>query len=296
MVYSPHLFDFPPYRPPSESQSMLLRVTQGCPWNKCAFCSMYRKYPFARKTLAEIKADIDVMPEVYGVNANHVFLGDSNSLLLSAADLVEILNHLYTVFPGLKRVTSYARAKTVMKKSLEDLKAIRKAGLTRLHIGLESGSDSVLKMIRKGATADDIIAGGVKSKEAGFDCSIYVLLGIGGMEQTMDHRQGTIRVLNAIDPHFIRVRTLTPIPKSDIAKWIAEGSFTQVSPLVSIEEERDIVAGLEVTSRFLNDHASNIVPLDGKLPEDQESMLQALDRGIIYCRNHEVDYTDYRYL
>ena len=296
MVSFSHSFDFPPYRPPSEAQSMLLRVTHGCPWNKCAFCSMYRKYPFARKPMAEIKADIDLMPAVYGTHANHVFLGDSNSLLLSAADLVEILEHLYRVFPGLKRVTSYARAKTVMKKSLEDLRAIREAGLTRLHIGLESGSDKVLKMIRKGATADEIITGGLKSKEAGFDCSIYVLLGIGGMEHTMDHRQGTIRVLNAIDPHFIRVRTLTPIPKSDIAKWIAEGSFTQVSPLVSIEEERDIVAGLEVTSRFLNDHASNIVPLDGKLPEDKERMLQALDQGVTYCKNHDVGYADYRYL
>ncbi|MBN2808587.1 MAG: radical SAM protein [Deltaproteobacteria bacterium] len=275
---------------------MLLRVTHGCPWNKCAFCSMYRKYPFARKPMTEIKADIDLMPEVYGTNANHVFLGDSNSLLLTASDLVEILEHLYRVFPGLKRVTSYARAKTVMKKSLDDLKAIRRAGLTRLHIGLESGSDAVLQRIRKGATADEIIAGSLKAKEADFDCSIYVLLGIGGMEQTMEHRQGTISVLNAIDPHFIRVRTLTPIPKSDIAKWIDEGSFTLVSPLVSIEEERDIVAGLNVTSRFLNDHSSNIVPLDGKLPDDQATMLAALDQGIAYCKNHAVGYADYRYL
>jgi len=296
MVSSVHSFDFPPYRPPSEAQSMLLRVTHGCPWNKCAFCSMYKKYPFARKSMAEIKADIDMMPQVYGNSANHVFLGDSNSLLLSADDLVEILTHLYSVFPGIKRVTSYARAKTVLKKTPEDLQRIREAGLTRLHIGLESGSDKVLQMIHKGPTADEVIEGSVKSKEAGFQCSIYVLLGIGGMEYTMEHRQGTIRVLNAIDPHYIRVRTLTPIPKSDIAKWIAEGSFTQVTPLVSIEEERDIVAGLTVSSRFLNDHASNIVPLDAQLPEDKDKMLQALDRGIEYCRKNEVGYVDYRYL
>ncbi|MBN2706102.1 MAG: radical SAM protein [Deltaproteobacteria bacterium] len=296
MTRSVRAFDFPPYRPPSEAQSMLLRVTHGCPWNKCAFCSMYRKFPFARKTLTEIKGDIDLMPQVYGSGARHVFLGDSNSLLLPAADLVEILEHLYRVFPQLKRVTSYARAKTVMKKSLADLKAIRKAGLTRLHIGLESGSDEVLRLIRKGVTADEVIAGGLKSKEADFDCSLYVLLGIGGMEYTMRHREGTIRVLNAVDPHFIRVRTLTPIPKSDIARWIDEGSFTQVSPLVSIEEERDILAGLTVGSRFLNDHASNIVPLDGKLPEDRERMLHLLDQGIAYCRKHEVAYADYRYL
>ena len=289
-------FDFPPYRPPSEARSMLLRVTHGCPWNKCAFCSMYRKYPFARKSLEQIKHDIDLMPVVYGPHNDHVFLGDSNSLLLSADDLVEILEYLYKVFPQLKRVTSYARAKTVLQKSLPDLTRIRQAGLTRLHIGLESGSDEVLQLIRKGPTADEVIAGSLKAKEAGFECSIYVLLGIGGMKYTMEHRQGTIRVLNAIDPDFIRVRTLTPIPKSDIANWIAAGSFTQVSPLVSLEEERDIVAGLQVNSRFLNDHASNIVPLDGKLPEDQEQMLKIIDQGIAYCREHQVAYADYRYL
>ncbi len=289
-------FDFPPYRPPSEAASMLLRVTHGCPWNKCAFCSMYKKYPFGRKTIAEIKSDIDLLPEVYGRHARHVFLGDSNSLLLPAEQLVEILEYLHRVCPWVERVTSYARAKTVMKKPLEDLVALKQAGLTRLHIGLESGSDEVLKKIRKGATAREMIAGALKSKAAGFETSLYVLLGIGGLELTMEHRRGTIAVLNAVDPHFIRVRTLTPIPKSDIARWIAEGSFTQVSPLVTVEEERDIVAGLQVTSRFLNDHASNIVPLDGKLPADREEMLARLDKGIEYCRTHAVGYADYRYL
>jgi coproporphyrinogen III oxidase-like Fe-S oxidoreductase len=257
---------------------------------------MYRKYPFARKSLEAIKADIDLLPEVYGRHAKHVFFGDSNSLLLPAGMLVEILEYLYEVCPWVERVTSYARAKTVMKKSLADLEALRRAGLTRLHIGLESGSDEVLTRIRKGATAAEMIAGGVKAKEAGFECSLYVLLGIGGMELTHEHRRGTIAVLNAVNPHFIRVRTLTPIPKSDIARWIAEGSFTQLPPLVTVEEERDIVAGLEVTSRFLNDHASNIVPLDGRLPDDREKMLARLDQGIAYCRTHEVGYADYRYL
>lgn len=296
MVATARSFDFPPYRPPSEANSMLLRVTHGCPWNKCAFCSMYKKYPFARKSMAEIKADIDMMPDVYGRRADNVFLGDSNSVLLSADDLVEILGHLYQVFPKLKRVTSYARAKTVLQKTPEELKRIRQAGLTRLHIGLESGSDEVLKLIRKGPTAAEIIEGSLKARAAGFECSLYVLLGIGGMEHTMDHRRGTVEVLNAVDPDFIRVRTLTPIPKSEIARWIAEGSFTQISPLVSLEEERDIVAGLEVHSRFLNDHASNIVPLDGKLPEDKERMLRIIDHGIAYCQENQVDYADYRYL
>ncbi len=289
-------FDFPPYRPPSEAYSMLLRVTRGCPWNKCAFCSMYKKYPFARKSVEEIKSDIDLMPQVYGTGARTAFLGDSNSLLLRADDLVEILEHLYRVFPRLERVTSYARAKTIIKKSPAELRAIRDAGLTRLHIGLESGSDVVLKMIRKGATAAEMVQAGIMAKEAGFECSLYVLLGIGGLELTREHRQGTIEVLNQVDPHFIRVRTLTPIPKTPVAEWIAAGKFTPVSPLVSVEEELEIVRGLRVNSRFLNDHVSNIVPLDGKLPEEQAEMVAALEAAAAYCRENEVPYTDYRHL
>ncbi|MBN2332740.1 MAG: radical SAM protein [Deltaproteobacteria bacterium] len=289
-------FDFPPYRPPSEAYSMLLRVSRGCPWNKCAFCSMYKKYSFARKSVDEIKKDIDLMPQVYGTHARTAFLGDSNSLLLKTADLVAVLEHLYRVFPHLEWVTSYARAKTLTKKPLTELQAIREAGLTRLHIGLESGDDQVLALIRKGATAAEMIAAGRLSKEAGFECSMYVLLGIGGVEHTMAHRQGTVRVLNEVDPHFIRVRTLTPIPKTPIARWIEEGSFTLISPLMSVEEELDIVRGLRVSSRFLNDHVSNIVPLDGKLPDDQPQMIAALEAAVAYCQKSEVDYRDYRSL
>ncbi len=289
-------FDFPPYRPPSEAYSMLLRVSRGCPWNKCAFCSMYKKYPFSRKSVEEIKRDIDLMPSVYGRGSRHVFFGDSNSLLLKADDLVEILQHLYQVFPDLERVTSYARAKTLIKKSADELQAIRQAGLTRLHIGLESGDDRVLKMINKGATAAEMVDAGLRIKNAGFDCSMYVLLGIGGMELTMEHRRGTIEVLNQVDPHFIRVRTLTPIPKTPIYRGIEDGSFIPVSPLVSVEEELDIVRGLQVTSRFLNDHISNVVSLDGKLPEDQAQMIAALETAVAYCRENEVHYSDYHEL
>jgi radical SAM superfamily enzyme YgiQ (UPF0313 family) len=257
---------------------------------------MYKKFPFARKSVAEVKKDIDLMPRVYGTAAKTAFLGDSNSLLLKAADLVEILEYLYRVFPRLERVTSYARAKTIIKKSPAELRAIRKAGLTRLHIGLESGSDQVLTMIRQGATAAEMVRAGLLAKEAGFECSFYVLLGIGGLELTQEHRRGTIEVLNQVDPHFIRVRTLTPIPKTPIAEWIAAGKFTPVSPLVSVEEELDIVKGLRVTSRFLNDHVSNIVPLDGQLPADQAEMVAALEAAVAYCRENEVAYTDYRHL
>ena len=132
-------YDCPPYRPPSEAGSLLLRVTRGCPWNQCTFCSMYKQMPFERRSPEEIFRDIDTLRACYSFDTPTFFLGDSNSLVLETKKLVEVLDYLYKVFPSVSRVTSYARARTVGKKSLEDLRLIRQAGLTRLHIGLETG-------------------------------------------------------------------------------------------------------------------------------------------------------------
>lgn len=143
-------YDFPPYRPPSEANSLLLRLTRGCPWNRCAFCSMYKQTPFERRPTEEIIKDIETAKKIYGPHPATVFLGDSNNLVLDADKLVEILHHLYRTFPKIERVTSYARARTLCKKSMEDLRSIRQAGLTRLHIGLETGDPELLKEIKRG--------------------------------------------------------------------------------------------------------------------------------------------------
>jgi len=269
-------YDFPPFRPPSEANSLLLRVTRGCPWNRCTFCSMYKGMKFEIRELEEILEDIESARDLYGDRVRTIFIGDSNSLVVKTEMLVKILNTLFSSFPRVERVTSYARAKTVAKKPLEDLIKIRQAGLTRLHVGLETGDQDLLKEIGKGATPEEMIEAGRRAKEAGFEYSLYVLLGIGGEEKWKQHARGTAGVLNQIDPHFIRVRTFVPQPNSPVCETVTEGRFQLASPETILNETKLLLEELQVTSQFLSDHISNLLPLHGKLPEDEERMVQMI--------------------
>ncbi len=287
-------YDFPPYRPPSEAYSLLLRVTRGCPWNKCLFCSMYKGIPFERRSLQEIKGDIEVAAQLYREVPRWAFIGDSNSLVAKTDLLLEVLSSLYEFFPHLERVTSYARAKTIARKDLDELRKLRKAGLVRLHVGLETGDAETLRFIRKGATPGEMIEGGLKAKEGGFELSLYILLGIGGMERWREHADSTVEVLNKIDPHFIRVRTLIPQPGSPLFEMRKRGEFTLSSPELILEEARRIILGLKVTSQFLSDHISNYLPLNGEMPKDKQSILQSLDQALLNLREDPSLLEDYR--
>ena len=273
-------YDFPPYRPPSEAESLLLRVTRGCPWNRCTFCSMYKTTKFEIRDLQEILGDIELAKDFYGERVRSVFIGDSNSLVVKTETLLEILKALYASFPHIERVTSYARAKTLVKKPLKELEQICKAGLTRLHVGLETGDRELLNEIEKGATPEEMIEGGKKAMSAGFEYSLYVLLGIGGEEKWEQHAKGTAEVLNGIDPHFIRVRTFVPQPDSALYDAMMEGRFKSPSPETILKETRLLLQKLRVTSQFLSDHVSNLLPLDGKLPEEKERMIQMIDEAL----------------
>jgi radical SAM superfamily enzyme YgiQ (UPF0313 family) len=273
-------YDFPPFRPPSEAESLLLRVTRGCPWNRCTFCSMYKDLKFEIRDVEEVKHDIELARELYGPRVRTVFIGDSNSLVAKTESLIEILKSLYASFPAVERVTSYGRAKTLVRKPPEDLERIRKAGLTRLHVGLETGDPEVLREINKGATPDEMIEGGRKAKQAGFEYSLYVLLGAGGEDRWEQHARGTAAVLNQIDPHFIRVRTLIPQPNCPMYEEMMEGRFHLPSPETILKETRLLLAELKVTSEFMSDHVSNLLPLDGRLPGAKESMVRMIDEAL----------------
>ena len=273
-------YDFPPFRPPSEANSLLLRVTRGCPWNRCTFCSMYKTMKFEVRDLTEILGDIELAKELYDDRVRTVFIGDSNSVTIKADILVKVLNSLYSSFPHVERVTSYARAKTVAKKPIEDLERIYQAGLNRLHVGLETGDRDLLKEIEKGATPEEMIEAGRKAKKAGFEYSLYVLLGIGGEEKWEQHAKGTAEVLNQIDPHFIRVRTFIPQPNSALYNAMTEGRFQLASPETILKETKLLLEELRVTSQFLSDHISNLLPLHGKLPEEKKRMIQTVDDAL----------------
>jgi len=266
-------YDFPPFRPPSEADSLLLRVTRGCPWNRCAFCSMYKTVKFEIRDLEEIRGDIDMARELYGERVRTVFIADSDSLVTKTETFLEVLKSLYASFPHVERVTSYARAKTLAKKPFEDLERICKAGLTRLHVGLETGDRELLQEIKKGATPEEMIEAGKKAKRAGFEYSLYVLLGIGGEEKWEQHARGTAEVLNQIDPHFIRVRTFIPQPDSPLYDAMEADRFQPPGPETILKETKLLLEKLEVTSEFLSDHISNLLPLHGKLPQEKERMV-----------------------
>lgn len=273
-------YDFPPFRPPSEADSLLLRVTRGCPWNRCAFCPMYKQLKFEKRPVADVKQDIDTARAYTGGNVDTVFIGDSDSLVIKTEEMCEILGHLHHAFPSLTRVTSYARAQTLRRKSLGSLKKIRKAGLTRLHIGLETGSGRLLERIRKGAGTDTMIQGCTKAKEAEFEVSLYVLLGSGGEADWQEHASQTARVLNEIDPDFVRVRTLVPVPGTPVFQWWTEGSFEMPGPETILREQRTLIEDLSVTSQYLSDHVSNYAPIHGNLPADKTRMLSMIDTAL----------------
>ena len=270
-------YDFPPFRPPSEADSLLLRATRGCPWNRCAFCPMYKGVAFEKRPVRDIEKDIDTAGAFTGGKVETVFIGDSDSLVMGAGDVCRVLEHLYLRFPNIGRVTTYARAQTLRRKSAQALTAIRQAGLTRLHIGLETGSGDLLKEIQKGAGPETMVSGVSKAREAGFEISVYVLLGIGGTEQSLRHAAETAELINRMAPDFIRVRTLAPQPGTDLYDRWQTGRFQLPDPEGILREQKHFIERLDVSCRYLSDHVTNYAPVNGRLPEDREAMISLLE-------------------
>jgi radical SAM superfamily enzyme YgiQ (UPF0313 family) len=319
-------YEQPPYRPPTEAYSLLVRVTRNCSWNRCEFCCMYRGQKLEIRPVEEVKNDIrsmkahvdaikewawanghgdrvDQVARANGVlwlsegEVKNVFIADSNSVIMKSEELAEIVRFLYETFPTIERVTSYARAKTLVKKSMEDLRLLRDAGLTRLHVGLETGDAELLEIIQKGATPDEMIRGGKKALEAGFELSEYIMPGLGGQEMWEQHARGTAHVLNEVNPHFIRLRTLFVAPDTPLAERYERGEFTLQTTMGLLAEVRLLIAELEVSSDFVvSDHIANryMWGIDGKPSLDKERMLQAVDRLIEAAKDSDEKYPVYR--
>ncbi len=271
-------------RPPSEASSLLVRVTRNCPWNRCLFCPAYKGKTFSRRSVEEIKGDIDRMTEAYGSHSGRItsaFLQDADSLILPTDELVEIIGHIKAVFPAIERVTTYARAKTMKRRSPEAYRRLKEAGLTRIHSGMESGSIEVLKLIKKGITPEDIVQGGQRVKEAGISLSEYIMPGIGGRRLSKVHALETANVLNQIAPDFIRVRTFAVPPGSPFQRLAEAGDFEPMTDEEIVAEIRLLIQHLApMPSHFrCGDFSLNLLmQVDGRLDRKRESMIRELDR------------------
>ncbi len=315
-IAMPYTFELGPIRPPSEAYSILIRVTRNCPWNKCAFCHSYKGQQFSRRPIEDVLHDIDAMYTIalrigevtngpitlqtlqnaqgnddtplyyyeqvafwiqYGMKS--AFLQDANSLVLSAKDLCTILHHINKRFPTVQRITSYARASTISKKSLDELKAIRQAGLTRLHIGMESGSDTVLSLVNKGTTKMHLIDAGQKAVTAGFDVSYYFMPGLGGTKYMQEHARESADVINTVNPTFVRLRSTVPIPATPLYEMMKNKQWTPLSEVEKVKEIRMFIEHCNnITTTLTSDHMMNLLEdVEGTFPHDKGKMLATID-------------------
>ena len=269
------------YRPPSEAGSLIIQATVGCPHNKCTFCAMYKGSRFKIRPMKDIKEDLDMAKAYYGNRIASLFFADGNTIIMKTKDLVELFTYSRDVFPHLERITVYGSARFILLKPLEDLVALREAGLKRIHSGMESGDDQVLTLLNKGVTSEGVIKAGQRVMEAGIELSEYFIVGAGGKALSRPHAINSARVLNAINPDFIRLRTMMPARKAPLYKMFKEGSFILLRPHQALGETRLLLENLKgVESRIYSDHISNFWPVNGKLPEDREEMIGEVDYAL----------------
>ncbi|MBN2242972.1 MAG: radical SAM protein [Acidobacteria bacterium] len=278
------MFEQGAIRPPNEAGSLLVRVTRNCPWNRCRICPPFKGLKFSLRPVEEVKKDIDEMAAVYPTGSGgpeSAFLQDADSLVVSTDKLLEIIGHIRKRFPSVRRVTTYARAKTMKRKSIEDLKRLKAAGLTRIHSGMESGSASVLALIRKGNTPDDILSGGLQVVSSGISLSEYIMPGVGGRRYSEEHARETAKILNRIRPDFIRVRTMAVHPLSPLERLISEGAFEPMTDAEVVAEIRLLLEHLdEMPAHFrCGDFSLNLLmQADGRLDRDRRAMIAETDR------------------
>ena len=264
-------------RPPSEADSLILQVTVGCSHNKCIFCPAYKEKRFRIKSFDEIKEDIDEA-SIYSHYPRRVFLADGDALIIPQQRLLEIIRYLNEKLPKLRRIGIYGNAKSILRKSVDQLKELKGNKLSIIYLGIESGDETTLEYVRKGVTYEKIVEAARRVKEAGIKLSVTVLLGVAGMDRSIIHAKETARILTDIRPDYIGALTLMIIPEAPLYRMLEMGEFTLPSPFELLQELRTMIAESDLHNcLFFSNHASNYLPIKARLPKDKDSSLKLID-------------------
>ena len=272
-------YDAPLYRPPSEAKSLIFQVTLGCSFNECSFCDMYRSKDYSERSWEEVKGEIDMMSKMLP-DTTKIFLADGDALNLDTEYMIKIVKYIYEKFPNLERVSCYAMPMNLLKKTPEELDGMKKAGLDMLYLGIETGSDILLKKVTKGATAKTIIKSCKKAKDAGFTLSCMVILGIGGSKYSSENARETAKVISEVKPDYVGALTLyleNGIKDEFLTKFNEE--FIRISDSEAIDELEELVLGIDVNDKvvFRANHGSNAYNVAGTFPEDKQAMLDKIN-------------------
>jgi len=274
----------PMYRPPSEGKSLIFQVTLGCSFNECSFCDMYRSKEYSERSWEEVKGEIDLMAKQVP-DTTRIFLADGDALNLSTDYMIKIIEYLYKNFPELERVSCYAMPMNILKKTPDELKRMNAAGLNMLYLGIETGSDIILKKITKGATSATIIRACRKAIETGFTLSCIMILGLGGRNYSKEHIKETARVVNESSPHYLGTLTLileTGVKEEFLTKF--DEPFHEINDEEALAELHDLVEQINVKEEmvFRANHGSNAYNIAGTFPDEKEMML----RKISWYKDH----------
>jgi radical SAM superfamily enzyme YgiQ (UPF0313 family) len=265
------------FRPFSEANSYLLQCTIGCSHNQCTFCGMYKDKRFRIRSLEEIFTDIKMAKEEYG-DVEKVFLCDGDAIAIDTDVLLQILSELYKTFPSLRHVGTYVGPQSTLQKGVDNLKILREAGLAKAYLGLETGDEQTLKEIKKGVTYEQMLDAGRALIDAGMNLSAMVLLGIAGKgERSRQHALATAKICNEIKPQYLAALTFTPVPGTVLDRKITHNEFELMDPFETLAEMKLMIENLEVDGlKFVGTHASNYLPITGKLPQDKDDMVSLI--------------------
>lgn len=282
-------YDTPVFRPPSEADSFILRVTRGCAHNSCTYCNMYRGVKFEKLSDEQIMRQIAIAYSVDWDGVRKVFLADGDALVLPTERLLKILYTLKKYFPNLEKVSSYAAPGDILRKSVDELKQLREAGLQLLYYGMESGDSQTLKDIRKGVNGEQSIEVGKRVRAAGMDLSIMIILGIAGVPGSERHALATAHAINEIKPNYLSALSLMLYRGSELKDQFERGEFTPLPPYGLMEELKVIVEHLDLPETehmvFRSNHVSNYIRLAATLPRDKDLLLKDIDRSIEYLKS-----------